>query len=757
MTPALFFPLLSSIMSNVAYQLVEGSKKLQPIACNNCRRRKIRCDSTAKGGDACSNCISMKIECLHTAPRKKRGPPAGRSAQLKRDNIQSLTTSILSSTPFKIPEDEDELRRILKELASHIRTLERELAIVRAPGSSDLGMPESAYPLGEETTSSADHSDQDELSELLNQLRLNQFSERYTLSNRLMLIKTEIGAHPNAKIFKRPLFWEIQPWQITYEPQLPPLVFPPQDLLTHLLDVWFTKVQPFFPLLHRPTFERSICSGLHYQDRHFGETLLAVCAISSRQSDDPRVFTHGSRLSAGSMWMQQVNPVPFSFTEAPSLAQVQKLILYILFMHNTSIPYTSLTLTGLGIRLLQDMGIHRRKNTPPTVARELWKRAFWILNYLDLAFSITIGSPRAMSPEDYDVEFFIECDDEFWEQPDDLAFKQPSGQLCQLTYSIQMLKLISILERVPHALKSVPRRSASMKRISPEASHRGQQFVLEIDKALNDWLENIPVHLKWDPQCQDTILFHQSTMLYIMYFSLRMEFHRYSLATSPSSLEICVNAAHSCVLIAEVHFKRDPILLGLQLLSSISTSGILLLIGIWRAKRLGMDINVELEMVDVVKCMFHLERIENRNQLAGRLWDTIYNVISLSELLDVYNLVRRRQDFVHDDAPKAELSMHLHDVRGGPWVQGVEDFEPNSLNTHMAEPHDLRSNPTYDSLSDDMARSSLQRLRREASELDIANTQQSDSTTSNTVDISEGDWAEYMASIDEVLRSLQQS
>ncbi|KAJ3831011.1 hypothetical protein F5878DRAFT_648024, partial [Lentinula raphanica] len=277
---------------------------------------KLTGDSTAKGGEACSNCISMK----------KRGPPAGRSTQLKRDDIHSLTASILSSTPFKIPEDEDKLRRILKELASHIRTLEKELAIVHTPESSDLGVPESAYPLGEEATSSADHSDQDELSELLNQLRLNQFSERYTLSNRLMLIKTEIGAHPYVKVFKRPVFWEIQPWQITYEPQLPPLVFPPQDLLTHLLDVWFTKVHPFFPLFHQPTFEKHICSGLHDHDCHFGETLLAVCATASQQSDDPRVFTHGSQLSAGSMWMQQVNPIPFSFTEAPSLAQVQKLI-----------------------------------------------------------------------------------------------------------------------------------------------------------------------------------------------------------------------------------------------------------------------------------------------------------------------------------------------------------------------------------------------------------------------------------------------
>ncbi|KAJ3722469.1 hypothetical protein C8R42DRAFT_720835 [Lentinula raphanica] len=583
-----------------------------------------------------------------------------RSAQLKSDNIQGLTASILSSVPFKIPEDEHELRRILKELASHIRTLEKELAMLHTPRSSALGTPESTSSLVEEATSSDNQSDQDDLSEPLKQLRFSQSSERYTLSKRLTLIKTGIGANPNAQIYKRAVFWEIQPWQITYEPQLPPLVFPPQDLLTHLLDLWFEKAHPYFPLFHRPTFENAVLSGLHYHDRHFGETLLAVCALSSRQSNDPRVFTHGSRLSAGFTWMQQVNPVPFSFTEAPSLPQVQKLILYIMFMYTTSIPYPSLTLTGLGIRLLQDVGAHRKKNSPPTVSRELWKRAFWMLNFIDLSFSVNIGRPRAMSPDElvgqlstseaclrpnsysYDVEFPIECDDEFWEQPGDLAFKQPPGQLCQLTHWIQMLKLVSILESVQRALNSV-RRSALMKKSTPDATHRRQQFILELDKTLNDWLEGIPAHLKWDPQCHDMVLFHQSTMLYIMYFFLRMEIHRSGLATSPSSLEICVNAAHSCVLIMEAHFKRDFMSLGPQMLGTISTSGIVLLIGIWRAKRLGMEINTELEMVDVVK----------------------------------------------------------------------------------------------------------------SSELDNANTQQLNWETPDAMDISHGDWAEYMESVDEVLRSLQ--
>ncbi|KAJ4491928.1 fungal-specific transcription factor domain-containing protein [Lentinula edodes] len=718
-----------------------GSRKRQPNACNYCRRRKVRCDSATRGGEACSNCTSMKIDCLHTVPRKKRGPPAGRSAQLKSDNIKALTESILSSVPYKLPEDKTELQQILRELASYIRTLEKQLAMVQM-SNSDLGngSPE-PIPVhaGEPSTLGFqdDHDDTDELSETLKKLQFSQSPERYSASNRLMLIKSGItanqgnGMDTNHDVFKRPVFWTIQPWQFTKEPQLPPLIFPPQDLLDRLIDLWFVKSQPYFPLFHRPTFERSVISGLHYHDRHFGETLLAMCALSARHSDDPRTFTHGSPLSAGFMWMQQVNPAPITFSEAPSLMQVQKLILYVMFMQTTSMPYSSLGLTGLGIRLLQDVGAHRKKSTPPTVAGELWKRAFWILNYIDLSLSINLGRPRAMTSDDYDAEFPIECDDEYWEQSGELAFKQPLGKFCQLSYWIHMLKLVGILETVQRATSSVrPRRKPD-----PDALFLRQQAVIEIDKVLGAWLENIPAELKWDPQRQDTVSFHQSAMLYIMYFFLRMETYRNGLATSPSSLEVCVNSAHSCIHIVEAHCKRDYLSLGPQMLAAIANSGIVLLINIWKAKR--------------------LERFEQRTQLAGRLWDTLLNVIFISGLTGVYNLVIGKQSSQTKPHHSASASTMQFDYGIGPEKQ----FELNSIpptSTTFTALTSLPSNSFHDPVSENsIATSPYVGQALGLIEADLTTTQQQDWGSSDTMDISQGNWAEYMESVDEVLRSLK--
>lgn len=92
----------------------------------------------------------------------------------------------------------------------------------------------------------------------------------------------------------------------TWEP--PRYRFPEEDLLQSLLATYFDHVNTFYPLLHEPTFRRSVEDGLHFRDSHFGEELLLVCATASRHSNDPRVFLEGSnsQLSCGWKWFSQV-------------------------------------------------------------------------------------------------------------------------------------------------------------------------------------------------------------------------------------------------------------------------------------------------------------------------------------------------------------------------------------------------------------------------------------------------------------------
>lgn len=58
--------------------------------------------------------------------------------------------------------------------------------------------------------------------------------------------------------------------------------FPNRDLIASLLDLYFTKVHPTIPILHRPTFERHVAESLYFTDTEFGGLLLSVLAVASR-------------------------------------------------------------------------------------------------------------------------------------------------------------------------------------------------------------------------------------------------------------------------------------------------------------------------------------------------------------------------------------------------------------------------------------------------------------------------------------------
>lgn len=76
--------------------------------------------------------------------------------------------------------------------------------------------------------------------------------------------------------------------------------FPDTNLMASLVDLFFKYANTFMPLLHRQTFERGLREGLHLRDEGFGSTVLLVCAIGCRFSDDPRVLAEpGNGQTAG--------------------------------------------------------------------------------------------------------------------------------------------------------------------------------------------------------------------------------------------------------------------------------------------------------------------------------------------------------------------------------------------------------------------------------------------------------------------------
>ncbi|KAF3063123.1 hypothetical protein CFAM422_010249 [Trichoderma lentiforme] len=68
-------------------------------------------------------------------------------------------------------------------------------------------------------------------------------------------------------------------------------LFPPLDIIFHLIEVYFESIQPEFPLLHRPSLLRSLYSGSLLTEKHSPLLLNALFALAARFTDDPRVHS----------------------------------------------------------------------------------------------------------------------------------------------------------------------------------------------------------------------------------------------------------------------------------------------------------------------------------------------------------------------------------------------------------------------------------------------------------------------------------
>jgi len=66
--------------------------------------------------------------------------------------------------------------------------------------------------------------------------------------------------------------------------------FPPDDLCQTLIDLYFIHINTYFPLLHRPTFQRQWDDRLHNTNFWFASACLMLFACASRWSTDDRVL-----------------------------------------------------------------------------------------------------------------------------------------------------------------------------------------------------------------------------------------------------------------------------------------------------------------------------------------------------------------------------------------------------------------------------------------------------------------------------------
>ncbi|KAI0337246.1 hypothetical protein BDW22DRAFT_1364331 [Trametopsis cervina] len=707
-------------------------------ACDLCRQKKVRCDGEQRPGKRCSNCTAYDDECTYvrTAP-KRRSRPKGYTEHLEKRiaKMEELLEQLCPGVDFT--RDLEAMAEDSTKVSDHetdASDRDADASLVRsvdADTSFDYAIPPSldtqatTHHVSNRSSPKSDLDEEEEElessgDELLTRHRVvQQFSgislddlkldrRFFGKSSTFMMVKEaadlkkqhlpdSTGSSPDSGVKAGltfpsvtdnagvsylpcgcPEYGSFNPWAMAQpaygSPHHGGFEFPPADLLSSLVSLFFRMHNNFTPVLHRPTFDRMLADKRHLVDEDFASIVLLVCAIGSRWSTDRRVLLEEEERSnedgegeewwhsSGWKWFKQVRLGRKALFSPPCLADIQITCLAAMYHRGSSTSEASRTLIGVGLRLAQDIGAHRRKmySSLSPAEGEMLKRAFWTLVWQDWALSPQLGRPCGVQYEDFDLDLLIECDDEYWTQTGaTVEFRQPTDKSPRVSFFNCFLRLNQIQAFAMRTIYSTTKSKTILGFVGPQWEER---IVADLDSALNNWMDSIPHHLRWDPRVTDPISLSQSAILYAAYCTLQITIHRpfisYTRAlpstpfVSPEasrlpSLTICVNAARSCVHILDLVWKKlghmsDYAAVALQYsLIPIFNCGIVLMLNMLgrieanksNPNRSNRDALADMkEMADVHLAMDMLKFIEHRWYTAGKLWDMLYELAVVGDL-----------------------------------------------------------------------------------------------------------------------------
>ncbi|KIY67880.1 hypothetical protein CYLTODRAFT_279122 [Cylindrobasidium torrendii FP15055 ss-10] len=625
-------------------------------ACDMCRKKKIKCEGQV-AGKKCTSCTNQGYTCTYQQPVQKR------TASYPKSYVDGLEKRVrkMENIFRKLTGGEGELSMEL------LNILEADPSMLRTPHVSTDPAPNSTLGFTTMFARSFPHApseplsglgtedeSEDEMHEQLNRLHIRS-QECQVMpeppfigkSTALALMYGSLSQRGGATEKEydailsrlRDRFWsksseldDPQPLRIDY-------TFPEPDLMHSLVELYFDNLNPYIPIFHRPTFERLLHEGTMQTDRNFAATLLCVCAVGARFSKDPRVCLQdvdNSESSAGWVWFRQVYREGQRPTKSVSVYELQKHALLGIYLQGTMTSELAWTVFGAGVRLGLDAGAHRKAkplDTRTRPERELWKRAFWCLVWLDRFMSTGLGRSCAIQDEEIDVEYPAVCDDEYWhtDDPKD-AFVQPQGKPSKMAYFILCLELSQMTAFCMRTLYSLNKTRALL---SLDNQGWMQHLVTELDSAMNRWVDSIPEHLRWDPHRQDDVFFNQSVVTYSFYYHLQILVHRPFIIPSKrtsaegpgafASLAVCTNAARVTSHIMDCLLRRKSQVMNVLPTCALPVfcSALVLLLNVWSGKRSGMTLSAKNEMQDIQRCINALRSIEDRWMHAGRLCDIL--------------------------------------------------------------------------------------------------------------------------------------
>lgn len=346
-------------------------------ACCRCRTRKTRCDP---GLPRCGPCERTNSHCEYYDPTKGRKIPRNYVVHLQQ-KVRDLEQQLADLERDDIePDPEDVMRG-----AATVRVQDSDESKFLGPSSGIT------------------------ITRLVMQLA-KQFTESKSIS--------EIVPHSRAKDLKATFAQEDErPTSKVY-----PLVsdvaaedLPNRDLTNLLVELFYCKVHPMYPIFHEPTFTKDVDDVYNGStDPYQNYCLRMVIAISLQKMDTQYAGLADSYYLAALKYFEgAIKPMNLKTLQCFGLVAGYSL----LTPTRTAVYY----IVGLGVRLCQALGLHEEKTISmgpggrcaDPLEIDMRRRIFWSILTMDYGLSHSLGRPAhfATRREHIDVGFSELVDD----------------------------------------------------------------------------------------------------------------------------------------------------------------------------------------------------------------------------------------------------------------------------------------------------------------------------------------------------------
>ncbi|KAH6661820.1 fungal-specific transcription factor domain-containing protein [Plectosphaerella plurivora] len=370
------------------------------LACNPCRKRKVRCDARQP---KCRNC-SLRGDICETSDLRKPGKTPGvrRRATAKQGSRRDSSATQALTSPTALSQS----------LSAHTPASGSSGGSDGAQEGPGMSWVARGYawaaskPLSYASVVSPDavvHTDKTSMSP---RFKIMGASSLQSLFCFVDLHLGEMGYPPSRPMFDQGMRYSVE-FSIPLTPPVGLFHLPSPDECSDAVDAFYSTIWPLFPVVHRPTVLANIARFTEMQTKAIlgqqlelepGDlpslaTVYAILCIgcdeiTGHPTDDSTLY-----LTLG------YNLLPHLFAQ-PYLSSIQALLLLGLAFRGRSKDGQTFQLVAQAIRMAQSMGLQKRDSSGHEIEDDLYQRVWWSCHALEKLNQLESGRPSICSGQE---------------------------------------------------------------------------------------------------------------------------------------------------------------------------------------------------------------------------------------------------------------------------------------------------------------------------------------------------------------------